>query len=141
MKKLICSASAILAVAIFGNVAQADPGRGSNTMCYVWANNATSAINIPYTPSTTYSYNAAVRAGGNSVTRTGTGSYRVKCNGVGGGSQWGAGGHVQVTSYGGGSAHCKVGNWGTGVADFTVNVRCYIGNTLTNSQFDMLFAW
>jgi hypothetical protein len=141
MKKLLQSVSALFACAMVTGAAHADPGRGANTICYVWANNATPALNTPYIPSSTYSYNAAVRASGNSVTRTGTGTYSVKCKGVGGGAQWGAGGHVQVTAYGGGAAQCKVGNWATGVADFTVNVRCYIGTTLTNSQFDMLFTW
>ena len=93
------------------------------------------------------------------------GTYTVKCNGVGGGtvgtaaanaaegapapdggdkaSQWGAGGHVQVTAYGGEDAdHCKVINWTTGGADFSASVKCYnYKGKLADSRFDLLFVW
>jgi hypothetical protein len=76
----------------------ADPGRGATTLCYLWANNPSPAIGVPYEPSPTYSFNAQNRAGGISVTRTATGTYSVKCTGVGGGIPWGAAGHVQVSA-------------------------------------------
>jgi hypothetical protein len=120
----------------------ADPGRGSTTMCYLWANNPSPAINTPYEPSATYSYNAQNRAGGISVTKTATGVYSVKCTGVGGGP-WGAGGHVQVSAYGSGSnTQCHVGGWGTGGADFTASVYCYApSGAPRDSYFDLLFVW
>ena len=111
--------------------AHADPGRAPAILCYVWADNPTSSFNVPYSPSSTYSYNVVGRDQANTVTRTATGSYTVVCKGVGGGalgttasaeaetqetaasaeekqasaddkaSTWGGGGHVQVTAYGG----------------------------------------
>jgi len=64
--------------------AVADPGRGSATLCYLWANNSTSTA--AYSPSSFYSYNIAGRASANIVTRTGAGQYTVTCQGVGGGA-------------------------------------------------------
>lgn len=152
--------------------AYADPGRAPAILCYVWANNATPSINVPYSPSSTYSYNLVGRDQANLVTRTATGSYTVTCKGVGGGvvgttaaaeveeqtaataeekqsggddkaSQWGAGGHVQVTAYGGEDAdHCKVLSWGTGASDFTAFVKCYnYKGKAADSRFDLLFVW
>ena len=88
-----------LACSVWATPALADPGRGATVLCYVWADQASPALNTPYTPSPLYSFNAQNRAGGNSITRTATGTYSVKCTGVGGGSPWGEGGHVQVSSY------------------------------------------
>jgi hypothetical protein len=127
----------------------ADPGRGANVQCYLWANQASPALNTAYTPSPTYSFNAQNRAGGISVTKTATGTYSVKCTGVGGGSPWGAGGHVQVSAYGNGvNTFCHVGSWGTGGADFTANVDCFGagggaggGPAPKDSHFDLLFVW
>jgi hypothetical protein len=70
----------------------ADPGRGANVQCYLWANQASPTLNVPYTPSPTYSFNAQNRSGGISVTKTATGTYSVTCTGVGGGSPWGPAG-------------------------------------------------
>jgi hypothetical protein len=56
---------------------------------------------------------------------------------------WGAGGHVQVTAYGGEDAdHCKVLSWVTGGADFTAFVKCYnYKGKAADSRFDLLFVW
>jgi len=141
MKKLavVC----LFALVLCASSVFADPGRGSATQCYLWANNASSPIGTPYSPSAIYSYNAASRAGGNTVTRTGTGQYTVTCKGVGGGSAWGPGGHVQVTAYGAENAnYCKVVSWATGGADFSVTVRCYNpGGALADARFDLSFIW
>lgn len=166
-------ASLVAAVAV---PAVADPGRGAAVLCYVWANNPSPALNVPYTPSNVYSYNAVGRAPANTVTRTALGTYVVTCKGLGGGAlfaitgidqasegvstggvdnrtadeatpqasgSWGPGGHVQVTAYGGEDAdQCKVVNWVTGGADFSVNVRCYNHTGgLSDNRFDMLFVW
>src|SRR5262249_21306861 len=103
MKKL--TAFCVFALLLLGaTAAMADPGRGSSVQCYLWANTASPAIGVAYTPSTIYSYNAVGRAAGITVTKTATGTYTVTCKGVGGGSlfsgsgTWGAGGHVQVTA-------------------------------------------
>lgn len=123
----------------------ADPGRGAATLCYVWANQPTTAS---YTPSAAYSYNLVGRANANRVSRSSRGVYAVRCNGVGGGSlfsgsgSWGAGGHVQVTAYGGDSNHCKVVSWATGGRDFVGNVRCFNANgQLADSRFTLLLTW
>ncbi len=144
----VCSWFA-LAVAICALPAAADPGRGSNVLCYVWANNATSAIGAAYSPSAVYSYNAVGRSAANSVTRTAVGTYTVTCKGVGGGAlfggsgSWGPGGHVQVTAYGGEDAdQCKVASWVTGGADFSATVRCFNhAGAASDNRFDLLFVW
>jgi len=58
-------------------------------------------------------------------------------------NQWGAGGHVQVTAYGGEDAdHCKVLNWSTGGRDFTAFVKCFnFKGKAADSRFDLLFLW
>jgi hypothetical protein len=134
--------------ATWSGASMADPGRGAYPLCYVWANNASSAINSAYTPSSNYSYNTVGRSQANRVTRLGTGSYRVSCRGVGGGAlfngsgSWGAGGNVQVTAYGSGSNYCKVGSWATGGADMTASVYCFNHEgQRANARFTLLFTW
>jgi hypothetical protein len=137
-----------LAGIVWALPALADPGRGAYVLCYVWANNASPALNAPYVPSSTYSYNTVGRANANTVTKTSTGNYTVTCKGVGGGAlfagsgTWGAGGHVQVTAYGPGPNYCKVNSWATGGADFTAFVSCYNPNgAFADNRFDLLFVW
>lgn len=147
MRKL--TAVCVFALVLCASAAIADPGRGSSVQCYVWANEASSTIGAPYSPSATYSYNAVGRAAANTITRTGVGTYVVTCRGVGGGGlfggsgSWGAGGHVQVTAYGGEDAdQCKVVNWTSGGADFSANVRCFNhAGALSDNRFDLVFIW
>jgi hypothetical protein len=146
MSRKIIFACVLMSLAFGVLPAMADPGRGADILCYVWANNPSPAIGVPYSPSSFYSYNSQNRAGGNTVTKTGTGTYSVTCRGVGGDalpSGWGPGGHVQVTAYGGEDAdYCKVQSWATGGADFTVTVRCYNSSgALSDNRFDLLFVW
>jgi hypothetical protein len=118
-------------------------------LCYLWADNASPPLNTPYEPDPTWSFNAVNGPAGNSVTKTATGTYLVKCTGVGGGSLLGAGGHVQVSAYGDGvNTFCHVGSWGTGVTDFTASVDCFGkggggggGPAPADSRFDLLFVW
>jgi hypothetical protein len=149
-RRLIFVGLIALILAVCSIPAMADPGRGANVLCYIWANNASSTIGVPYTPSATYSYNTVGKAAANSVTRTAVGTYTVTCKGVGGGqlagvpgSSWGPGGHVQVTGYGSEDAdQCKVSNWTTGGADFSAIVRCYNhAGALSDNRFDLLFVW
>jgi len=129
--------------------AQADPGRGATILCYLWAHDPSPPLNTPYTPSSTYSFNAQNRSGGIKVTKVATGSYVVTCTGVGGGSPWGPGGHVQVSAYGdGNNRSCHVGSWSTGGPDFTATVDCFGsgggtggGPAPADSRFDLLFLW
>jgi hypothetical protein len=147
-KILVACAFALILVGV-ASPSMADPGRGANVQCYIWANNATSAIGAAYTPSNVYSYNAVGKATANSVTRTATGTYTVTCRGVGGGAlfagaaSWGPGGHVQVTAYGSEDAdYCKVQSWTTGGADFSATVKCYNhAGGASDSRFDLLFLW
>ncbi len=142
-KRLVVTCLLTLAMAVWAAPSMADPGRGANVLCYVWANQASPAIGSAYTPSAPYSYNAQTRAAGNSVTRTAVGGYTVTCRGGGGGAPWGAGGHVQVTAYGGEDAdQCKVVSWVTGGADFSATVRCFNhAGALSDNRFDLLFVW
>jgi hypothetical protein len=127
----------------------ADGGRGAATLCYLWADQPSPPLNTPYQPSPIYSFNAVNGSDGISVTKTATGSYLVKCTGVGGGPLLGPGGHVQVSAYGDGvNTFCHVGSWSTGVADFTASVDCFGkgggtggGPAPADSRFDLLFVW
>ena len=149
MNRLVAVLMFALVIGGWASASMADPGRGSSVQCYVWANEPSRAIGSPYSPSAPYSYNAVGRAAANLVTRTAVGTYSVTCKGLGGGAlfsgsgSWGAGGHVQVTSYGSEDAdYCKIVNWGTGGADFTANVRCYNhAGALSDNRFDLLFVW
>lgn len=101
---------------------------------YVWADQAATALNVAYTPSPTWSFNST--GGANSVTRTGTGAYTVRLNGLGV-----AAGHVQVTPYGTGTELCKVLNWGPTGADQLVRVQCYAaGGTTVNTRFNVTYS-
>ncbi|HED17471.1 MAG TPA: hypothetical protein ENI64_11735 [Gammaproteobacteria bacterium] len=102
---------------------------------YAWANNPTIAN---YIPLSTYSYNSS--GGSITVTRRGAGTYTIRFAGLGG--QGSAGGHAQVSAYGAGSAMCKINNWDSARADFTVNVRCYkSGRQAIDSKFLVNVFW
>ena len=144
----IVSCILLLACVVWALPASADPGRGANVQCYVWANVASPAIGIPYSPSSIYSYNAVGRASANTVTRTGVGTYTVTCKGVGGGAlfpssgTWGPGGHVQASAYGSTPNQCHVNFWATGGADFSASVSCYNpAGARVDNLFDLLFVW
>ncbi|HYU35502.1 MAG TPA: hypothetical protein VEW48_25390 [Thermoanaerobaculia bacterium] len=149
MNRLTAALVFALLLGGWASASMADPGRGSSVQCYIWANDPSSTIGTAYTPSTIYSYNAVGRSAGNTVTRTGTGTYSVTCKGVGGGAlfsgsgTWSFGGHVQVTAYGSEDADfCKVQSWSTGGPDFTATVRCYNRTgVLSDNRFDLLFLW
>lgn len=148
-RKLLFVCMFALVLVGLASPSMADPGRGANVLCYIWANQASSAIGAAYTPSNVYSYNAVGKATANSITRTAVGTYTVACKGVGGGAlfagatSWGPGGHVQVTAYGSEDAdYCKVQSWATGGADFSATVKCYNhAGAASDSRFDLLFVW
>lgn len=143
------TAACVFALVLCGaSAAMADPGRGSATQCYLWANDPSPSIGVAYVPSTLYSYNAVGRSAGISVTKTALGTYSVTCRGVGGGplfsgsGAWGFGGHVQVSAYGSTPDNCKVVSWSTGGPDFTATVRCFnAAGAAADNRFDLLFVW
>jgi hypothetical protein len=122
-RNLLIACSLILVCAAWVSPASADPGRGTTVLCYLWASIPSPTIGAPYEPNILYSYNEQNRAKGISVTKTATGSYTVTCTGVGGGTAWGEGGHVQVTAVGSNSTFCKVVDWSTGAANFRALVH------------------
>jgi hypothetical protein len=141
MKRMLAMLGVVMLAPIFwASPSLADPGRGAVPLCYFWANEPTASS---YSPSPFYSYNEQNRAAGITVTRLGTGVYSVTCTGVGGGSPWGPGGHIQVSAYGAGNPdHCHVAFWGTGGANLTAQVECFAPNgSHADSLYDFLFIW
>jgi hypothetical protein len=147
MKQILCGLT--LGCLLWATPSLAESSRGAATLCYLWADQHESALNVPYEPSPTYSFNAVSKAAGNTVTHVGTGRYAVKCAGVGDGpGHSGVGGHVQVSSYGPINTFCHVDHWSTGAPDFVANVVCFgIGGgeggglAPEDSKFVLLFVW
>ncbi len=102
---------------------------------YAWANDPSSAN---YSPSASYSYNSSgddIR-----VTRSGTGRYAVRFDGLGGNGT--AGGNVQVTGYGSDANNCKVSGWSSSSANFVANVRCYNhAGALADARYSVQVTW
>jgi hypothetical protein len=148
MKRILFNLLALGCI-VWATPSFADPGRGTTTLCYVWGDQESPPLNTPYPPATAYSFNIQNRAGGNSVTKTATGVYTVKCTGVGGDGPWGEGGHVQVSSYGEDvNTFCHVGHWESFTADFIATVHCFGkgggqggGPGPQDSKFVLLFLW
>jgi hypothetical protein len=95
-------------IAVFG---RATGPSSANVIAYAWANNRSSAS---YTPTSTYSYNAA--GGAITATRSGVGVYKItfanmKVTGRG---------NVQVSAYAD-PERCVIASW----SGASVNVRCY----------------
>jgi hypothetical protein len=98
---------------------------------FVWAHAATATLNVAYAPSTNYSHNSTGYA--NTVTRIGTGLYRVAMPGLGTDQP---SGNVQVTAYGGTANRCKVQSWVRSGITLYVTVRCHTAaGALANTQF------
>jgi hypothetical protein len=98
---------------------------------WVW-----SSLTTPGTvnASSGYSYNSA--GGTNTITNTGTGTYRVDFP-----SMAGAGGNVQVVAYGATSDRCKVQSWGNNGSTLNVYVRCFtIGGALVSTPFVVYYG-
>ena len=113
------------------------PTLESNRYANIWANQPSVALNTPYTPSTTYSVNAA--GGDNTVTRSGVGTYSVVL-----GKLAKAGSSLNrenffVTAYGSSGEYCRIGSWGdVNTVDMTVSVFCFdITGAPANSYFDL----
>jgi hypothetical protein len=82
---------------------------------FVWSSQLTGS----FTANASYSYNSTGAT--NTVTNTGTGTYRVDFPGIGGV----VGGNVQVTAYGSGTDRCNVSSWSSNSTTLQVNVVCH----------------
>lgn len=101
---------------------------GATYGAYLWADNPWSATS---TPSPEYQWNSSGTLA--SMTRYSAGSYDVTLPG-----QSVAGGSVQVTAYGGGSEHCKVGWWWLNGSDTVIRVHCFSASgTPADSRFTL----
>jgi hypothetical protein len=116
------------------------PATESNRYASIWANQPTATIGTPYTPSLTYSQNAA--GGDNSVTRTGVGTYNVVLGRLGKAGVSVNRENIFVTAYGSAGEYCRVGNWNdTNTGDVIVAVACFdVTGALANSYFDLAFV-
>ena len=121
MKLLLCGAPSSVPTVGYRNT--------TNATGFVWAQSSTGS----YVADANYSYNSLNRSNpGNTVTQTGTGSYRVDFPGLG----KEVGGNVQVTAYGYGTDRCKVGGWGSNGTTLSAYVYCHnTAGALVNTQF------
>ncbi|WP_328405087.1 hypothetical protein OHS70_37420 [Streptomyces sp. NBC_00390] len=107
---------------------------GSRGFAYVWANQASSALNTPYTPAGSYSRNST--GGVNTVVRTGVGQYTVRLPKLGL-----SGGTVHVTAYGATSHSCNVAGWAPVGDRLDVRVRCFTpSGSRANTRFTASFV-
>ncbi|MCA9639368.1 MAG: hypothetical protein KC492_01710, partial [Myxococcales bacterium] len=97
--------------------ARPDGGYDGNG-AYLWSGWAAPPENTPFNVDPTYSWNSS--GGTNRVVRLDDGLYQAFLPGLSG-----AGGSVEITAYGGGSEHCKVGGWGALSGETFVNVYCF----------------
>lgn len=117
------------------NLSVSWPNAGALPSGYAWASDATSAS---YTPSASYSFTSS--GGPITAIRSGTGSYTITFAGLG--NNGSAGGHVEVTAYGAGANSCKVGSWGSGGADFVVNIRCFnSAGAASDTPYNIHVTW
>jgi hypothetical protein len=128
-----CVVAAVMASTLAVTAAGADAvGHG---YAYVWANDASSAIGVGYTPALGYQANST--GAQNTVTRTATGVYSVSFPGIG------ALGTATVSAYGTSgadpNARCKIKNWAAASAGVgtVLTVLCYSG---TGSPVDSTFT-
>ncbi len=85
---------------------------------YLWNDQASASLNVPYTPSTTYQYTSGSQY--STITRVNTGRYTVRVPGMSA-----TGSTVHVTAYGGGMEYCNVSGWTQSGADTLIDVGCW----------------
>lgn len=109
------------------------PVRGATgTYAYLWNNQLGSGTSVPHW---TYQFNSS--GGTNTVTRIGTGVWDVTLPNLG---AWdpGAGGHIEVNSYGYLPVRCGVGGWGSdSLGGVLARVTC---TSLAGAPVDSLFT-
>jgi hypothetical protein len=127
-------------------------------LCYTFANNAATTVNMPYTPPSGSTF-VAVQGGTVSITHTGTGAYSVTCNGIGPGGLFNIQplGAVLVTAVGDSNAECHTNSWFSGeflklgggiVRAFNATVVCFGkgggtggGPAAADSEFTLVFIY
>ena len=107
--------------------ALANPGSA-----FVFANNQTAE---QYEP--TKSYARSTTGQRIEIQRKRTGRYEVMFAGA---AKQANGGNVQVSAYGGGAEHCKVGSWTPSGDDMRVRVSCFLGTKPADARFSLLFT-
>ncbi|MEN3357159.1 MAG: hypothetical protein V7637_1141 [Mycobacteriales bacterium] len=118
-------------LAIGGNTFFAVTAGQGESYGYVYADNASPALNTPYNPSTRYAFDST--GGRVAVTRTATGSYTVDFPGL---AAQHFGGNVQVSAFGATANRCKVVSWLPSDTTLKVTVRCANQTgTLADTQF------
>ena len=73
---ILLAALGVIAVGVTSARAGSNQGK---VLCYVWADQASPAVNTPYTPDPTYSFNAKHKD--ISISKVATGVYSVQCVG------------------------------------------------------------
>ena len=134
-------------IALNSSAALAEPVQ-PNTVAkgWVWANQPSSALSVPYVPPTEWQHNERydmlpaypwrdyAPSALNSVTRTGVGAYRVTFPHFAV-----SGGTAHVTAYGGNHT-CKIRSWSPSGGDMNVNVSCFTpGGSPVDGRFSALF--
>lgn len=108
-------------------------GLADGDTAYAWANEAGSAS---YTPSLGYSENLN---GPITATRSNTGSYGMRFDGLGGARY---GGTMLVSAYGTTARHCTVGSWSSLAMNFNTLTQCVDpGGNRIDSNYTVLVVW
>lgn len=84
---------------------------------YAWVRSSNSTVGARYNAEAAFSFNSG--GGTNVIQHQGLGVYRVEMPNIGG-----AGGNVQVTSFGEGNERCKITSWVSVSGTIYINVRC-----------------
>src|SRR6185436_11919454 len=99
---------------------------------FVWAQNSTGTFDAD----SGFSFNSV--GGVNTITNTGTGTYRVDFEGLGAN----VGGDVQVTAYGSGSEYCNISSLTSDLMTLQVNVSCFNkSGSPVNTRFAASYAY
>jgi len=102
---------------------------------WVWGNNEKAAKYIPDTK-----YTKTVGSGQAQIERLSPGKYQLTLSGWD--KQPPSKSNVQVTSYGAGSAYCKVASWSPSGKTLMINILCFAtGGTPKDSKFSVLISF
>ncbi len=122
--------------------AESDAGINAvnNRFAYLWNDQASAPLGVPYTPTTQYSYNAKGLA--NSMTRTAVGTYVASFGGMAKGTAANKRETFIVTPYGlFATTRCVVGGWFDASANLNASVRCVnTAGAPADAQFTLLMV-